>query len=227
MDKLVIDKALKKRGIALSDPNKITLNSYNRYANEYIRNTVPTIAQSPLQMREWIDTALGAIPQDGVVFEIGSATIRDASYMRQQGYKVICSDATESFIEIMLAAGEPAVHFNVLEDKLADQYHMIYANGVFPHFTVEEIQLALQNIHSSLKPEGILAFSIKQGMGEEWIKEKLEDVRFAHYWSQQDITDVLNEEGFSLQYTSFNTGLYPSHRWLNIICKKEARNRRK
>ena len=222
MDKLVINEVLKQQDTTLAiDPNKKTLESYNRFAEEYINNTVPTIEQSPPEMREWIDHALSLLHPDDTIFEIGTATPRDATYMRSKGYKVICSDAATGFIRIMKSRGENATQFNVLEDRLVNKYPMIYANGVFPHFTVEETHQALRNIHSSLTPGGIFAFTIKQGEGEEWIKEKLDDLRFAHYWSFVDITDTLEEEGFKVEFTSFNKGEYPSHRWLNFICRKE------
>ncbi len=218
----MINDALKQQITALDiDPNKKTLESYNRFPEEYIHKTAPTVEGSPPEMRAWIDRALSMLEPDDTIFEIGTATPRDATYMRSQGYHVICSDAAISFVRIMNSQGEKAAQFNVLEDKLVNKYPMIFANGVFPHFTAEETHLALQNIHSSLTPGGILAFSIKQGEGEEWINEKLEDLRFAHYWNFIDITNILEEEHFRVEFTSFNTGAYPSHRWLNFICRKE------
>ena len=202
-----------------ADPNKQTLEAYNQYAYEYIRNTAPTVEESPPAMRHWIDIALKKIDKEDVIFEIGSAILRDSSYMRSQGYKVICSDAAMSFIRIMNTQGEKAVFFNVLEDKLIDKYKMIFANGVFPHFTSEETLTALRNIRSALTDDGILAFSVKLGEGEEWIEEKIEYRRFAHYWSLDGIRDTLRQEGFEILFNSSNTGAYPSHHWLNIIAK--------
>lgn len=221
MDKLVINKAFTQQNKLLdTDPNKKTLESYNRYAYEYIQKTTPTVEESPLEMREWIDQALKSLHRDDVIFEIGSAVPRDATYMRSKGFNVIRSDAAVSFVQIMRSQGEDAALFNVLEDKLVDQYPMIFANGVFPHFTEEEARDALRNIHSSLKTGGIFVFSTKQGEGEEWINEKFEDPRFAHYWSLAGIAHVLKEEGFLVEFNNFNTGDYPSHRWLNFICRK-------
>jgi len=219
----VINKVFKQQDTALDiDPNKKTLESYNKFAEEYIRKTAPSVETSPPEMREWIDKALSMLQPGDTVFEIGTATPRDAGYMRSKGYRVICSDAAISFVRIMNSKGEQATQFNVLEDQLVNKYPMIFANGVFPHFTAEETRMALHNIHTSLAPGGIFAFSIKQGDGEEWIREKLDDIRFAHYWTFTDIVDTLEKERFTVEFTSFNTGAYPSHRWLNFICRKES-----
>lgn len=221
MSNFVTDATLMYKTNTDEDPNKKTIASYNEYAQDYIKKTTPTVDESPAEMREWIDTALSNVPKDGSIFEIGSAITRDAKYMRSKGYNVTCSDAAKSFVRIMRESGEPAAYFNILEDKLLKKYDMFYANGVFPHFTVTEVRQAIRNVRSSLKPHGIIAFSVKQGTGEEWITEKLQGYRFAHYWTEDDIKALLNEEHFKIIYTSFNTGLYPSHRWYNIIAKKE------
>lgn len=222
MDRLVIKNALKNSTTFLTDPNKKTLESYNKFAYEYIQNTIPTIEESAPEMREWIDAALGMLHKDDVIFEIGSAVSRDATYMRSKGFKVVRSDAAVNFVRIINSQGEKAVQFNVLEDRLTNKYPMIFANGVFPHFTAEEAHDALRNIHSSLTSQGIFVFSTKQGEGEEWIEEKFDYPRFAHYWHFTDIVQTLEDEGFKIEFTSFNKGAYPSHRWLNFICRKEG-----
>lgn len=205
---------------ALIDPNKRTIETYNRFAYDYIHNTAPTMQSSPHEMQEWIDTALSEISKNGEIFEIGTALPRDASYMRSKGYTVLCSDAAINFVKIMQSQNEHAILFNALEDKFPNQYDMIFANGVFPHFTQEEALVAFRNIRGALKKDGILAFSVKQGSGEEWIEEKIGALRFAHYWSVNDIRIVLEQEKFSVIFTSTNSGEYPSHRWINFIARK-------
>jgi SAM-dependent methyltransferase len=187
---------------------------------EYIDHTYQSIDKYAPEMREWIDMALQETPTSSVVFEVGSATLRDAKYMRRQGYAVICSDAAISFVLNMKENGENAQFFNVLTDKFADTYGMVFANGVFPHFTPDEMRHVLQNIHQSLSEDGILAFSIKYGVGEEWIEEKFQDKRFTHFWRLEELFDLLSDEGYEIIFHNNNTGSYPSHRWLNVVCRK-------
>lgn len=199
--------------------NERTLRSYNLHALEYIKYTPQTVEEHTKGMRDWIDKTLELTPKKGVIFEIGSATVRDASYMRKQNYQVVCSDATINFVRMMRKNGENALFFNVLNEPFPDVYSTIYANGVLSHFTVNEVRLALKNIHKHLTKEGILSFSIKYGVGEGWITEKFEDKRFTHFWSEKDIKKVLNDAGFDVIFENTNAGTYPSHRWLNLVCR--------
>lgn len=200
--------------------NQVTLAAYNSRVDEYIKQTIATIDEHKPEVREWIDTALSNIRKDGSIFEVGSATLRDASYIRKQGYKITCSDGAINFVKDLRKRGEDAVFFNILKDEFPDTYDMIYANGVFPHFTPIETRYALNNIHKALKDNGIVAFSLKYGVGEEWINEKFEDKRFTHYWKLEDIFDLLRQEQFEIIFSNSNTGEYPSHQWLNIVAKK-------
>lgn len=205
-----------------TDSNQKTIDSYDEYAKEYVKNT-PTIVtgEHKPEMKAWIDKALENTVSAGKIFEIGSATLRDATYMRQQGYSVTCSDVTPGFIEIMKEQGEPVLSFNVLKDKIVDQYDMVFANGVFPHFTPQETAHALDTIYAGLSKDGIFAFSIKYGTGEEWIKEKSVGERFTHYWDVDELHELLKSKNFEVIFENNNIGSFPSHRWLNIVARKK------
>lgn len=204
----------------LQNSNQKTLEAYNKHALEYIEHTYQSIDMYQPEMRKWIDVALQYTPKSGVIFEIGSATLRDATHMREHGYTVICSDAAINFVTNMRKSGEDAQFFNVLRDKFPDTYDMIFANGVFPHFTPLEMQYTLQNTYNSLTKDGILAFSIKYGTGEEWIEEKFDEKRFTHFWKLEDLFGLVKQEGYEIVFHNNNTGSYPSHRWLNVVCQK-------
>lgn len=211
---------LKTAKALLSSSNRKTVEAYDRHATEYIQHTYQDIGMYAPEMREWIDAALLSIKPEGAIFEIGSATLRDAAYIRQQGFNVVCSDAAHKFVSLMQEQGEKALLFNVLEDKFPATYNMIFANGVLSHFTPQEISVVLANIYDHLEEDGVFAFSIKYGTGEEWITEKFNDGRFTHYWKLEEIFDLLQESGFSIVFENNNRGSFPSHRWLNIVCRK-------
>jgi SAM-dependent methyltransferase len=200
--------------------NELTLEAYNKHVDEYIAKTYQDIDQYEPEMKEWIDNALASIPAGGRVFEIGSATLRDATYMRAKGYEVTCSDAAPSFVDYLKTQNENAVHFNAIEDTFPSGYNMFFANGVIPHFTEDETEMILNKMYTALQPGATIALSIKYGVGEEWITEKFEDKRFTHFWKLQDIFNIVQQVGFEIIFENDNTGSYPSHRWLNIVAKK-------
>ena len=203
-----------------SDSNAQTINAYNNHVEEYINTTVKSMDQHQPEVKEWVDVALQTIPYSGHIFEIGSATPRDATYMRSKGYTVTCSDGTPGFVKSLQKRGETAILFNILNDNFPSRYNMIYANAVFPHLNPEELSLSLKKIHSALIDKGTLAFTIKYGTGDEWINEKFTDKRFTHYWQEDDLAKLLHETGFEIIFENSNVGKLPSHKWLNIVAKK-------
>lgn len=200
-------------------PNNQTLTAYNNHAIDYIQKTPQNIFDYAPEMRTWIDVSLRFLKPSSSIFEIGSATSRDANYIREKGFSVTCSDAVEEFVKLLKKQDKNVLTFNILKDNFQQKFDMIFANGVFPHFTPDETRIALKNVVHGLTPNGILAISIKYGVGEEWIKEKFNEGRFTHYWSKQEIEKLLFEEGFEIMFENSNKGSYPSHRWLNLTCR--------
>jgi hypothetical protein len=203
-----------------ADSNAKTIDAYNHHVQEYVDATASSMSQHQPEVREWVDTALETIPYSGQIFEIGSATPRDAAYMRSRGYHVTCSDGAIGFVEYLNHLGEPAQLFNVLQDTFPGRYNMIFANAVFPHFTSEEMRFVFSKIRNALSDRGTLAFTIKYGDGEEWISEKIHDERFTHYWKKDDLFELLHQTGFEIIFENSNVGKLPSHKWLNIVARR-------
>ncbi|QQG51032.1 MAG: class I SAM-dependent methyltransferase [Candidatus Saccharibacteria bacterium] len=204
------------------DSNKITLTTYNNHTADYIRAT-PSSHDGVVQqwLILWIDRALAEIKKGGHVLEIGSATPRDANYIRSKGYSVQCSDATPNFVEHLKSLGEPALTINVTEDKIEGKYDMIYANAVFPHLTDTQVDAALENIYQALNNGGVLAFNIKQGEDDEWVNEKFNDKRYINYWQPHEICDAVVHAGFTLVAVDDGVqGDLPTHVWTHIIAQK-------
>jgi SAM-dependent methyltransferase len=204
------------------DPNDVTLEAYNHNVDAYIQATPQGHPTYRNMMTEWIDAALDSIPAAGSVLELGSATPRDATYMRSRGYKVQCTDASIGFIDNLLRQGEDAQLLNALKDPIPKGYDMIFANGVIQHFTRADALLVLFKISQALKKGGIFAFSVKEGLGEKWVTEKFSDLRYMHYWQPEEIKLELEKCGFTLAFNRGNSpGDLPNHSWITIVARKK------
>jgi SAM-dependent methyltransferase len=205
-----------------NDPNKITIQAYNKQANTYIESTPDQYNGSRESLRHWIDEILEWVRPRGSVLEIGSATPRDAKYMRSKGFNVQCSDATPNFVAHLKRMGETPLQLDVTEDPIPNkEYDLIFANAVFPHLTYKSARKALMNISQGLKSEGILAFNVKQGDGDEWINEKFNEKRYIHYWQPHEIYELVKASGFEV--ITINDGIegeFPTHIWTRIIAQK-------
>jgi predicted TPR repeat methyltransferase len=145
---------------------------------------------------------------------------RDAAYLQEQGYTVECTDVTEGFVELLKEKGFAARKLNAITDSIGEQYDLILASAVLLHFTREEVAQVLRKIYQSLNDDGIFAFTLKEGEGEEWSSEKLDAPRFFCYWTADQIAEYLQDAGFEKIDISEGKVGARGVSWLQIIAKK-------
>lgn len=207
----------------LDNPNDLTIRAYDKNIDSFLNRTPATYGTPHEALKRWIDTALSYAKPHGSVLEIGSATPRDATYIREHGFTVQCSDAAQGFVEHLRDLGEPAVKINIIKDVPAQTYDVVFANAVFPHFTVEDTENALANIQKCLNTDGILTFNVKQGEDEEWVNEKMHDQRYVHYWQPYEIYEKVRNAGYEIiQIEDGIEGDMPTHIWTRIIAQKKS-----
>ena len=175
--------------------NQQTLQSYEARSNEYISGTPHVISEA---VSGWLDRALTGIRLDGKVLEIGAAFSREADYVESRGYSVQRTDATHAFVRLLNEQGHAAYFLNAITDDLGGPWNLIYANCVFLHFNKEELEQVLIKTLAALKPQAVLAFSMKRGEGSEWSNEKVGAPRFFQYYDQQTLNQILVSVGFDI-----------------------------
>lgn len=196
--------------VEILSSNSLTLRSYELGVQEFIHGTA---AQVSAGFKDWIDITLSHLSFNAEILEIGSGFGRDANYIESFGFKVDRTDATEAFVVYLQGQGHLARRFNILTDPFAAQVDLVFANAVFLHFTPQEFELVLQKIHAALKPDGILAFTVKKGAGEEWTNAKLGQPRYFCYWDQEKLTSLLQKTRFEAIHIS------EDQRFLQIVAK--------
>lgn len=174
--------------------NSVTLSSYERGVNAYVAGTAAQVTDN---FKRWIDATLAHLDVQARIFEIGSGFGRDARYIESQGFTVERSDATEAFALLMEREGYAVRRFNMLLDNFPATYDCIYANAVFLHFTREGLERVLEKAWNALVPGGLLAFSVKNGDGEEWTTAKVGHPRYFCYWRKDAIEALLVCKNFT------------------------------
>ncbi len=196
--------------------NKVTLEAYEARLQEYTNNTPQHVDGF---IKEWIDHSLTYVKKGETILELGSGCGRDADYIESQGYKVKRTDAAHSFVELLKKQGKEAFLLNAITDEFTSIYSMFFANGVFLHFTPEETKKVFSKAHASLKADGILACTVKQGEGSGWSEEKLGMPRYYCYWQEQKLQELLYQTGFEvLELKVSERGKNAS--WISIIARK-------
>lgn len=197
------------------DSNDKTIKAYEERFKEYAAVHTQTIASD---RKPWLDHVLTFVPKQGLILEIGSADGLDAAYIESKGFNVIRSDATKSFVDLLRSQGYNARLVNAIKDDLGHGYDMIFAYAVFLHFTIEQLDLVLNKIHKSLKPGGVLVFTVKAGVGSEWTTTKLGLPRFFQYWQEPNLKARLEAAKFEIVEISKRAGSTAD--WLQVIARK-------
>ena len=191
-----------------SETQDLTINTYNLKANEYIEKTTSDI------LTNWLDKVISHCSKSKTIFEIGTGTGRDANYFESKDIKIIRSDVSQSFLDYNKSNGHEIIRFNSLNTFCVDKQDLIFANAVLLHFNNSEFVLALKNIYKSLNEEGIFAFSVKKGFGDEVISDKMNSPRYFNYWQESDLEKILKQNGFEV------CSLESDEKWIQVICKK-------
>jgi SAM-dependent methyltransferase len=197
--------------------NEMTLKAYNNHIQEYVERS-PQVVDGDL--KDWIDSQFSAIPKKAKILEIGSGTGRDARYLESKGYSVERSDASVGFVALLGSQGEEAKLLNILTDEIDSKYDVIFADAVFLHFTTKQLSDVFKKIHHALLPGGSLLFTLKEGDGEEITDRKLGSDRYFRFWRDDDIKNMLFNEGFGGVVEKFENYRKDSPSWLHVSAKK-------
>lgn len=194
------------------EANQTTLDSYQNQFGKYIATTPKNTF-----VETWLVQTLGHIEKDTSILEIGSAFGRDALFMKEAGYtNVTVTDAFDAAIDTLKKQGLNAKKFNALTDELDEEFGLIFASAVFLHFTEQQFESTLNKLRSNLGSKGILAFTVKEGGGEEWSKAKLDTPRFFYYWREDSLIRTVEKCGYKVLDIVTNEEF--SQKWLAMTC---------
>jgi SAM-dependent methyltransferase len=197
------------------ESNRTTLDTYQKNFDNYVSKTAQETSGS---QKDWIESFLTYIDKDTPILEIGAAFGRDAAFITSEGYtNLTVSDAFDVAVDTLKQKGfENVQKLNVLTDEPNEKYGLIIASAVFLHFTSDELQIVLQKLRGNLLDNGVLAFSVKQGEGEEWTNNKMDGPRFFRYWQKDEIGQQVETCGYEI----INLGnIDDSQKWLAVTCR--------
>jgi SAM-dependent methyltransferase len=195
----------------MSDPDDVTLTAYQSRTQEYLRGTPWPFPE----LIAFLDRFAGVAGR-GPVLEIGSGPGRDADYLEGRGVPVIRTDATPAFVTRLREAGHDARLLDVRTDPLGGPYQGILANAVLLHLSRDQFEHLLRRARAATVPDGVLAFTLKEGDGEAWSEHKLGLPRHFTYWREPAVRAALHRAGWpdaSIDHVASGGG------WLHVIAR--------
>lgn len=156
----------------------------------------------------------------GKILEIGSGIGNISSFAIQEGKDITLSDYSEDYCQLLkkefaLANNSlDVLHMDLVDEQFSSKFEQhqgsfdsIFSLNVIEH--IEDDHLAIQNIHSLLKPEGHIAILVP---AYQWLFGSL-DIVVKHHrrYTKKSLSNLLEANGFDLvhkQYFNF-MGIFP------------------
>ena len=199
------------------DPNARTIASYEAAAGLY---TELWQSESTSAVFAFVDAFAGLVGERAAVLEIGSGTGADADRLERCGVRVHRTDATSGFVTRLRDRAVHAEVLDVLRDDLGGPWHGVYANAVFLHLKRTDLVDVLARIARAVRDGGVLAFTLKEGDGEEWSSARLGVPRYFAYWREPELRAVLSRSGWEIISISHRAGGRDD--WLMCMCRRRA-----
>jgi SAM-dependent methyltransferase len=199
----------------MDNPSNKTIETYRQNFDKYVERTPRQIEG---EFKAWIDSFLSHIPQGGAILEIGSAMGRDARYFAEKGYKVLATDIIPQALEKLAAEGFETAEFDFRDApnlEWTDKFDGFFANAVLLHAPPDVFESALRNVALVLKQNGVAAFSLKTGEGEEISMEKMDAPRYFRYHTEPEVREILNKLPFEI----VSTAIADNGKWLHVVMR--------
>ncbi len=171
-----------------------TLAVYAARAAEYAKRFGQT--KPDLHLLAFLD----ALPEGGRVLDLGCGTGKSTAMMKAVGFEADGMDASPEMAAIAAEQNDVDVQVAAFDQLEAEElYDGVYANFSLLHAPKSEISGHLLRISRALKTGGHFHIGLKTGKGEA--RDKLG--RFYAYYSDAEITRLLNDAGFDVLHRSF------------------------
>jgi SAM-dependent methyltransferase len=196
----------------------LTIQTYRENFDKYVARTG---TEPRGEFKELLDSFSSYLPEIGSIFEIGSASGRDARYLASSNFKVTCSDVIPQALQQLSEQGFETAEYDFRDDPKPEwigSFDGVFANACLLHAPQDVFENALKNVTLMLKSCGVFAFSLKTGEGEEITTEKMDAPRYFNYHSEPEIRGIL--AGLTFEILSLSHA--EEGKWLHVIARNST-----
>lgn len=161
-----------------------TISYYNQNYEKYYDET------AYVDLSDIYKKFLYMIPSNGVILDAGCGVGRDTKYFIQHGYRVHSFDLSEKMV--MLCNQYPFAFCEVqsfLNISFYEEFDAVWANASLLHLNDIDFEQSLTNLVKSIKPRGVLFFSLKEKNDSK--KFNFINGRDFYYYGNDYILDLL------------------------------------
>ena len=206
---------MEQRTEELNEIETVTLDHYNQNAEAFWQGT------KDHDVIQNYNAFLAPFPKDKKldILDFGCGPGRDVSYFKSLDHRPVGLDGSEVFCSMARRyTGCPILHQKFLSLELPGQaFDGIFANASLFHVPSPELPRVLYDLHTALRPDGILFLSNPRGNDEGWSGQ-----RYGHYMQFETSKQFLEEAGFEVIDYYYRPLGKPTHEqpWLAIVAIK-------
>jgi len=192
---------------------RVTLASYEQGIDAYFAGSTPT----PIPVYAEFRYSVAALfPADARMLEFGSGPAHDALFFEASGVRVQRTDGAAGFVGRLRSNGYDADLLDVTADEFGGPFDIVFANAVLLHLTADQFDEVLAKAGRAVHPQGLLAFTVKEGDGAAWTMAKLGRPRYFTYWRAPEMRERLSTAGWEPLNLHHVQGRFEP--WLYLIC---------
>ena len=204
-----------RRAQDVDEIETLTLSHYNQNAEAFWNGT------KGHDVTQNYAAFLAPFPNDKKldILDLGCGPGRDVSYFKSLGHRPVGLDGSEVFCSMARRyTGSQILQQKFLSLELPlHAFDGIFANASLFHVPSQELPRVLYDLHTTLRPGGILFLSNPRGNGEGWSGQ-----RYGHYMQLATSKLFLEDAGFEMIDYYYRPLGKPNHEqpWLAIVAVK-------
>ena len=198
------------------DPVKKTVQSYNKFAKNYVDSTFDTILQYQL-------TQFTSFLKGKKVLDAGAGSGRDSLYLKEEGLTVSAIDISPEIVKE--AKKKTKVNIKEMDIRKLDfkdkSFDGIWCCASFIHIPKKDTEKALNEINRVLKEKGVLYLGLREGTSEGLepsVNLSREEVLISYY-TQNEIEELIRNNNFEI-ITTYIEQDNDGNSWINIFARK-------
>ncbi|MDD5417224.1 MAG: class I SAM-dependent methyltransferase [Candidatus Aenigmarchaeota archaeon] len=172
---------------------------------------------SKLSMERQIRKFMLYLGNNRKVLDIGCGAGKDVKFMIEHGLDAVGVDLSEGMLfeaRLRVPTGK-FIKMDIRQLEFGDStFDGVWANASLLHLKKSEFLPALKEVNRILRPSGLFFITMKEGTGEA-----MDGSRFFSYYSEIELTSILNKAGFDILES--HKGEFRGTVWINIFAKKK------
>ena len=198
--------------------NKITIEAFNKFAEQYADFTFTNILQYEL------NRFISLIPKKARIIDLACGSGRDTQYFMDFGYDIIGIDASKKMIE-EAKKRVPKGSFKLMYlESLKfpkDSFDAAWALDAISYIKKDECPKFFKTLNKILKKDAIIFLSVRQGEREKEIEyEKIGKQKIlVSFFKVNEVENLFLENGFIIMNSFIQEG--EDFTWINIYAKKK------